>query len=67
MALWEEKHSLAFLGVWGILALKLLVYPQQKLFSSSVIALLKFKIILEVLNYHPHSAAETVKKGQEHV
>lgn len=38
--------------------------PHPYFFSSSVIALGKFKIILEVMNCYPHSAAETVKKGR---
>lgn len=75
MVLWEEREGLAFLGVfWEFLCWNYwcsvpchLCHPPAFFFFffplSSVIAALKFIIILKVLSSHPHSTAETMKKA----
>lgn len=79
MVLWEEREGLAFLGVfWEFLCWNYwcsvpchLCHPPSFFFFfffpffplSSVIAALKFIIILKALSSHPHSAAETMKKA----
>jgi len=57
-------HSLVYFGNSCAKSTGVFPSPPPLFFFSSVIAALKFKIILEVLNYHPHSAAETMKKGR---
>lgn len=74
LMLWEEREGLAFLGVfWEFLCWNYwcsvachLCHPPSFFFLpllSTVIAALKFIIVLRVLSSHPHSAAETMKKA----
>lgn len=63
----EKRKSLALISecILVNLVLKLLAFPYALLLSLfSVIFLLKLKTNWEVLNYHPHSAAKTMKKGR---
>lgn len=62
---WEKKRELGVSQcILVSLVLKLLVHPRPQFFPFSVFFLLKFEMNLEVPNYHPCSAAKTMKKGR---